>query len=814
MIPPLPQSTSKPPGAFFIFRQRCLNAALLFLIAVFVSGFDSASQTKSLPTTRDMPESITVGGKVYYLKSLTNPLRDDPVSLQKNIRAGGEVYFKHCYLCHGDLMDGKGVFGDRFFPEPADFTHSASALTLPESYTFWRIMKGGPGLPDKFSPWDSAMPAWEHQLNENEVWQVVLFLFSKAGEKPQAGGGEPTVERGKELYQDKCVYCHGETGKGDGPAAATSSPQPRKFHKGQYKIRSTPFGKIPTDQDLFDMLSRDYPGTSMPDWSHLSASDRWSLVAYLKTLSKKFQRFVDKGKKHKLVSVPEPPPFNLESLSTGKELYLTNCSGCHGVKGRSDGASTKKIVDFATDAIYPRNLTKPWLFRRGSTRKQLFKTLRTGLSGTAMPRFSDRVFKDDKIWDMVHYVETLSPPRKPAVRQRIQVNRIVGELPATRIDPLWNHAESFYIPLGGQILAPDKAPHPTVQDVSVKALHNGDSIAIYLHWDDPSVDPILKTLTAVEESPPPPLPLALRADAGEEDPPEAAPEPQEFPDSIAVQFPVQLKPGGVKPYFLNGDANNPVNLWKWTSYPLKTLEMNARGLTQWSPQPESGQALTSNAVFEFGRYHLVIHRTLNTPNFSDDIQFPIGQPVPVAFNVWDGSQAETGSKKAVSSWFEMLLEEVALPVSVTKRTVPKPEPLPELAPEMLIEETMKAGPKPVEPLPDALSIPEPEPELVPPAPIPAPSAPPLPPIEETLKTDPEPLEPFSEMHSIPQPFFTEPEPDALPPMGEIPIEEEPILEEPLPPSLAEPRMPAAAPPLSDPDAELPVELPIPPPKHR
>jgi hypothetical protein len=56
----------------------------------------------------------------------------------------------------------------------------------------------------------------------------------------------------------------------------------------------------------------------MPAWEHLPASDRHSLVLYLKTLSKKFAKFVKKGKTHKIVTVPEPPDFTLDSLARGK----------------------------------------------------------------------------------------------------------------------------------------------------------------------------------------------------------------------------------------------------------------------------------------------------------------------------------------------------------------------------------------------------------------------------------------------------------------------------------------------------------------
>lgn len=39
----------------------------------------------------------------------------------------------------------------------------------------------------------------------------------------------PNVQKGKEIFVQRCVACHGPTGHGDGPASATLSPKPRKF---------------------------------------------------------------------------------------------------------------------------------------------------------------------------------------------------------------------------------------------------------------------------------------------------------------------------------------------------------------------------------------------------------------------------------------------------------------------------------------------------------------------------------------------------------------------------------------------------------
>jgi mono/diheme cytochrome c family protein len=49
---------------------------------------------------------------------------------------------------------------------------------------------------------------------------------------PNSYGGE--VERGKTLYDSKCMICHGANGKGDGPAAASLNPPPRNFQLPQF----------------------------------------------------------------------------------------------------------------------------------------------------------------------------------------------------------------------------------------------------------------------------------------------------------------------------------------------------------------------------------------------------------------------------------------------------------------------------------------------------------------------------------------------------------------------------------------------------
>ena len=71
-------------------------------------------------------------------------------------------------------------------PIPTNFADQGAIAMLRDSFLFWRISKGGPGLPDEGGPWDTAMPAWEKFLKEEEMWEAILFLYDFTGQKPRA----------------------------------------------------------------------------------------------------------------------------------------------------------------------------------------------------------------------------------------------------------------------------------------------------------------------------------------------------------------------------------------------------------------------------------------------------------------------------------------------------------------------------------------------------------------------------------------------------------------------------------------------------
>lgn len=137
------------------------------------------------------PASVDFRGRRLSLKE-GNPLRADTARLAEHIEQGRVVYYENCFFCHGDALDGNGHYAKGFNPPPANFQDPGTIAQLSESFLFWRIAKGGPGLPEASTPWDSAMPVWEHFLTEEQIWQVIMYLYERTGHKPRVmdeGGG-------------------------------------------------------------------------------------------------------------------------------------------------------------------------------------------------------------------------------------------------------------------------------------------------------------------------------------------------------------------------------------------------------------------------------------------------------------------------------------------------------------------------------------------------------------------------------------------------------------------------------------------------
>jgi DMSO reductase family type II enzyme heme b subunit len=623
------------------------------------------------------PPTISFRGKTVDLQVTDTPVRKDVANRDKHLRAGGAIYIRNCMYCHGDNLDGKGHFAHGFNPAPIDFTDPGTIAQLSEGFLFWRIAKGGPGLPKESTPWNSAMPAWENRLSEEEIWQVIYYLYETTGRPPRrmdaahastprdrhdarraihdglhaalgprAAHAQATDDLGKRVYEKRCALCHGESGKGDGPAAELLSPRPRDFTSGVYKIRTTD-GDLPSDADLVRIVTEGMPGTSMPAWAVLPESERRAVVAYIKQWSGAF-----KDAKAEPATLPKEVASSEASVARGQKLFaeLLECNKCHGQAGRGDPAPGSDLKDEWGQPIRPANLTQPWTFRGGASRQDIAMRLWTGIKGTPMPSFRGAVedykkfledeakekkddsqvkaWKDASIWDVVNFLDSVAPPRARGGDGRwaslLQISPAPGEVPGDPNADFWRGVAAARFPLVGQVIEDPRAFNPTVDMVTVRGVYTAEEIAFHLTWDDPT----------------PSTPGGSGAGAS-------------LPDMLAIQLPTG-QGEGERPYFLMGSGSRPVYLLTWQAG-SGVGEAIGAGVGVITPQAGESVQAKGQAVYDAGQYRLVIRRPRTTGD-KDDFVFPVTGFFPIGFWAWDGSAGESGPKAAISTWYHVHLE--------------------------------------------------------------------------------------------------------------------------------------------------------------
>lgn len=220
-----------------------------------------------------------------------------------------------------------------------------------------------------------------------------------------------TREKGRLIYERACVWCHGAEGKGDGPSGWVigrySAPRPRDFTAESFKLRSTPSGELPTDQDLFRTITQGIPGY-MPAFPSLTEEERWQVVAYVKHFN-----FAFKAERPTPIPLPFPPHAPSDTgIENGRNLYRQfGCHICHGDNGDGNGPESKagRLRDAQNLRIAASNLSDRASLKNGAAPRDLYRSIMTGLDGTPMPSYADQFTeRQNDVWDLVWYLLSLS----------------------------------------------------------------------------------------------------------------------------------------------------------------------------------------------------------------------------------------------------------------------------------------------------------------------------------------------------------------------------------------------------------------------
>ena len=239
------------------------------------------------------------------------------------------------------------------------------------------------------------------------------------------------IAYGKEVYERRCIGCHGAKGDGNGPAATfLYNQRPRNFSLGVFKFRLTQ-KPVPTDGDLLRTITRGVRGTAMPAWYELPLTDRLAVIQYIKyelavdrsDAAKPYAYFTEEPPSQPLY-VGKPPAPSQEIVAHGKDVWQNaKCWECHGQTGKGDGGKAAGLKDDFGFPIRPADLTSGQ-FKSGPAVQDIFRTMSTGFSGTPMPTYRDSLPEPDR-WALAYYILSLSAFTDPLTGEPLPISSAV-----------------------------------------------------------------------------------------------------------------------------------------------------------------------------------------------------------------------------------------------------------------------------------------------------------------------------------------------------------------------------------------------------
>jgi mono/diheme cytochrome c family protein len=202
----------------------------------------------------------------------------------ESVVEGKKLYLKYgCSGCHG--VGGGGGMGKPLVDDEWKFGS--------DDKTLFSLVRGE--IPNQTMP-NTIGKA----MTDDEIWKVLTYVRSVyAGDTGKINWTVPPpvtpemmaaatpspadgIAAGKQIFMQTCTPCHGEGGKGDGPASASLNPKPRDLTDPAYM-------QPLNDRYLYELISRGgiAMGKSplMPAQPGLQPADISNVVAYVKTLS-------------------------------------------------------------------------------------------------------------------------------------------------------------------------------------------------------------------------------------------------------------------------------------------------------------------------------------------------------------------------------------------------------------------------------------------------------------------------------------------------------------------------------------------------
>ena len=237
---------------------------------------------------------------VFIATQLTAQTEVAPMDLGLYLQ-GRAVFELQCAPCHGRRGRGDGDWAKDVADKPRNFRTGTFKFRttplgfLPTAADLQRTVRSGIS--------GTMMPSFT-QLSDHDLTAVLAYVrsFSNRWKDPtkhhdaiplpevpewfnDAAAHKAKATAAAPLFQATCAVCHGNQGKGDGPAANTlidlwSNPiKPADFTQPHHKSGPRP-------EDLYRTIALGLDGTPMTAYRDLLPPDvLWSLVAHVQNLA-------------------------------------------------------------------------------------------------------------------------------------------------------------------------------------------------------------------------------------------------------------------------------------------------------------------------------------------------------------------------------------------------------------------------------------------------------------------------------------------------------------------------------------------------
>jgi mono/diheme cytochrome c family protein len=160
-------------------RKIFAGGVCLFFLTLGVCWAQGKQPQQAQKSTSTASPAATAPAAPQFTVSPEDKARKNPVKFtEESVEKGKSLYLTQCAMCHGKAGDGKSDLATLMHLSVHDFTNPGTLAPRTDGELYAMINSGA-----------GAMPGQANRLKPEAVWDLVNFLRSLQGMKPEKSDG-------------------------------------------------------------------------------------------------------------------------------------------------------------------------------------------------------------------------------------------------------------------------------------------------------------------------------------------------------------------------------------------------------------------------------------------------------------------------------------------------------------------------------------------------------------------------------------------------------------------------------------------------